>query len=344
MQYNTNYFNDLNKIFINNNDVILLKNKSVFITGSTGLIGSSIADYLLFLNKNHNTNITIYLGARNYEKLCSRFSCYKEGIDYNYLNYNACNKIEFDISFDYVIHGAGNGDPLSISNNPVETIITNTSGLNDLLFYSNSHSVKKLLYISSSEIYGITNTNTPHKENDYGVIDAANIRACYPLSKKCGENLCISFSQEYNLYTTIVRPGHIYGPQITMNDSRATAQFIRNILNNNDIIMKSNGSQIRSYCYSLDCASAIIQVLIKGEKSTAYNISNPKSICSIKDFAEELALQSSHKVVYEISTEKEKKSYNMMNYSALNSQRLEALGWIPCFSLKEGISSTIHQI
>ena len=344
MKYTDNYFADFEKLYTNNNDLNQLKNKTIFITGSTGLIGSALTDYLLFLNKKHNMNIKIYLGARDYEKLCQRFHIYKKGSDFYFVNYDACKKLEINISFNYIIHCAGNGDPAKIVNNPVETILANTNGLTELLQYAKEKSSEKLLYISSSEVYGINETDKPHVENRFGIIDPSNVRSCYPLSKKCGENLCVSFSSEYKLPVVIVRPGHIYGPQMTKSDSRATAQFFRNVVSGNDIVMKSDGMQLRSYCYSLDCASAILSVLLKGENAGAYNISNPASICTIKDFAQELAKLAGRSVVFETSSTAEKKSYNMMSNSSLDSTKLEFLGWRACFSLQEGIAETLQQL
>lgn len=343
MKYNKSYFEDLEYRFVNDKTFIQLNNKSIFITGATGLIGSALADYLLYIKNHHAVNISIFLGGRNRQKLCERFSIYLEGKDYNFIEYDALKKLRITHSFNYIIHCAGNGDPVSIQNYPVETILTNIKGLSDLLNYARENSTEKLLYISSSEVYGITNNTKSHLETEFGIINPSNSRNCYPLSKKCGENLCISFSQEYNFMTLIVRPGHIYGPQMTDKDSRATAQFFRKVIQGNDIVMKSSGAQLRSYCYSLDCASAILMVLQKGKENEPYNISNKDSICSIRQFAQELASQTNRKILFENPTDAENKSYNLMQNSSLNSNKLESLGWNACFSLKKGVESTLIQ-
>ena len=344
MKYNTGYEKDLELVYSNNQDVNSLKDKSIFITGASGLIGSTIADYILFLNKTKSLNIKLYLGARNCQKLCKRFYIYEENKDFYFVQYDALKEIEIKSKFDFVIYCAGNADPASIINNPVETILMNVQGLKKLLDYAKNNSTERFLFISSSEIYGQTNGNDAYFEDVYGIINPLNTRACYPLSKKCAENLCLSYSQEYGLDTVIVRPGHIYGPQMTDKDSRATAQFIRNVIEGQNIIMKSKGAQLRSYCYSLDCASAILKILSDGVTNTAYNISNPDSICTIREFAEELANQTKHQIIFECPEEKESKSYNLMQNSSLNSSKLEALGWTPCFSLKHGVESTLNQL
>ena len=105
--------------------------------------------------------------------------------------------------------------------------------------------------------------------------------------------------------------------------------------------MKSAGLQLRSYCYTLDCASAILTVLIKGESGEAYNISNSQSVVTIRELAECMAKTAGVKVVFEQASDQELKSYNMMDNSSLNSEKLEVLGWKGCFNLKEGIESTL---
>lgn len=344
MKYTDSYEKDLELLYSNNKGIVSLKNKSIFITGATGLIGSTIADYILFLNKTKSLNIKLFLGGRDYQKLCQRFYIYEENKDFCFVKYDSLKEIEIKLKFDFIIYSAGNAHPASISNNPVETILMNIQGLNNLLNYAKDNSTEMFLFISSSEIYGQTSGNDAHVEDVYGIINPLNTRACYPLSKKCAENLCLSYSQEYKLDTVIVRPGHIYGPQMTDKDSRATAQFIRNVIEGKDIVMKSKGEQLRSYCYSLDCASAILKILSDGEKNTAYNISNPDSICTIREFAEELANQTKHQIIFECPEEKESKSYNLMQNSSLNSSKLEALGWTPCFTLKHGVESTLKQL
>ena len=135
---------------------------------------------------------------------------------------------------------------------------------------------------------------------------------------------------------------HIYGPTANSYDTRATAQFARDVLAGNDIVMKSAGDQLRSYCYMTDCATAILTVLLKGKSTEAYNISNRNSVVSIRQIAEEMAKAAGCKVVFESATDSEKKSYNMMDNSSLNAEKLESLGWTARYSVAEGVRRTIE--
>jgi nucleoside-diphosphate-sugar epimerase len=182
----------------------------------------------------------------------------------------------------------------------------------------------------------------PFFENDYGFLDILNQRASYPSSKRAAETLCVAYSLEHGLDTVIVRPGHIYGPAVIPSDNRATAQFTRNAVKGEDIVMKSAGSQLRSYCYSLDCASAILAVLLNGEKENAYNISNPDSIITISAIAKELANAAGRNLTFENPADAEAKGYNLMSNSSLDSKKLEALGWQAEFSPAEGAKRCIE--
>ena len=261
MKSTKQYKEDIKKVIDNIPSIEKLKGKRILITGATGLICSAVADILFELNQS-GFGIEIVLAGRNADNLKKRFEDYNEGVDYSFLLYDAtANNNEDDLEIDYVVHGASNADPAKIISEPVETILANVQGLNSLMSMLDKSKVERLLYISSSEVYGINETMEPYKEDQLGYIDILNVRASYPNSKRVTETMCVSYSEEYDIDTVIVRPGHIYGPTIKFSDSRASALFSIKAANGEDIVMKSEGSQLRSYCHSLDCASAIIAVL-----------------------------------------------------------------------------------
>ncbi|MDO4169119.1 MAG: NAD(P)-dependent oxidoreductase [Lachnospiraceae bacterium] len=341
MNYTQEYWDDVNSILDNIPQLKNIYGKSIFITGGTGMICSSVIDLLLYLNKKSNAKISIILGGRSLERTTKRFTGFAEGMDYKFVYYDATKEMDLDINVDYIIHGASNANPTVYSEEPVETMLANLIGLNGLLEYAVKNQVNRLLYISSSEIYGKKEENTPYKEDDYGFVDILNPRACYPNAKRAAETLCISYSEEYCMDTVIVRPGHIYGPSITESDSRASAQFTRDAVNGENIIMKSSGTQLRSYCYTLDCASAILTVLLNGESQNAYNISSENCIVSIRDMAEALANAANTKVIFENPSDIERKSYNLMSNSSLNGEKLQKLGWTAKFDIDQGTKKTV---
>ena len=338
--------NDLNRYFENidktlkANDINKIKNSTVLITGANGLIGSCIVDILEYLNKKENGNIKIIALIRNKNRINPRF---KEYENIEYIEQDVTKEITLKEKIDYIIHAASNAHPTSFSTDPVGTILGNIMGMNNILNLAVNSKCKRVLYVSSGEIYGQSdNENERFNENFIGKQDSLIARNCYPISKKAAENLCVSFSQQFNIDTVIVRPCHCYGPTQTEEDSRASAQFIREALKGNNIVLKSEGKPVRSYCYVVDCAIGLIMALLNGESGDAYNIANNNAVVSIKEFATIVSEKVGKKVVFELPDEIEKRGYNPVNRSVLDGSKLEKIGWKPCWNVKEGINETIE--
>lgn len=335
-----NYYKDV-KVSLNSIvNVEKLKNSSILITGSTGLICSSIIDELLVLNELFDYNIRIYACARSQTSINKRFEKYKDNKNLIYIQYDANENLDFNFKVDYVIHGASNASPELYVKEPVETMLSNIFGMKNLLEFSKNNTVKSLVYISSSEVYGIKENGKPYIEDEYGYIDILNVRSSYSSSKRATETMCISYASEYGLDVKIVRPGHIYGPSAKETDRRISSSFLRAALRGEDLIMKSTGEQIRSYCHSLDCASAILTVLLRGESGEAYNISNKNSIITIKEMAEIISKISNVELILQLPDDLEVKQQNPMTNSSLNSDKLEGLGWKGIFTAEEGFKET----
>lgn len=341
MKYTGEYWNDVSRVIPHIKNVDSLFGSTVLITGGTGLICSGVVDILHYLNKEKNANIRIILAGRSEERTAKRFAHMAAETDYVFEYYDSTLANNLSVKADYMIHGASNANPAAYVSQPVETMASNFIGLNNLLKRAAETDTKRVLYLSSSEVYGQKDNMEPFFENDYGFLDILNQRASYPSSKRAAETLCVSYGTEYGLDTVIVRPGHIYGPAVIPSDNRATAQFTRNAVNHEDIVMKSAGTQLRSYCYSLDCASAILAVLINGESANAYNISNPDSIITISAIAKAIANAAGTKVTFENPDDAEAKGYNLMSNSSLDSSKLEALGWSAEFSPEEGAACCV---
>ncbi|HFI0547653.1 TPA: NAD-dependent epimerase/dehydratase family protein, partial [Streptococcus suis] len=197
-----------------------------------------------------------------------------------------------------------------------------------------------VLYISSSEIYGILDTKNPIKEDLYGTVDILDVRSSYSSSKRATETLCMSYVEQYGLNVSIVRPGHIYGPTFLKNDNRVSSYFVNEAINGHDLIMKSTGEQIRSYCHCLDCASGILTVLVRGG-NTAYNISNKDSIISIRTMANIISQISGVELKFDLPAANNYKEKNPMLNASLASNLIESLGWSAEFTPIRGFQNTI---
>ncbi len=318
-----------------------ISHKKVLITGAGGLIGSTFVDLLAKLNQDEKSNIDIYALGRNAKKLEEKFSKYLDNI--HIIEDDVCSADLASLDIDFIVHAASPAHPLAYSKTPVEVMKANLIGTINMLELAKAKNAS-MIFISSGEIYGVSDKqNVFFKENEYGYTDILNPRACYPESKRAAETLCASYYAEYNVDTKIARLCHVYGPNITDDNSRADAQFLRNVLNIEDIVLKSPGTQVRSFCYVKDAVVALLYILLKGNPGEAYNVANKNSIATVREYAETLASLGGVKIKKEFPKEEEQKGYSQISRAVLDSSKLESLGFIPEYNLEEGLKDLLFE-
>ncbi|MBS7059089.1 MAG: NAD-dependent epimerase/dehydratase family protein [Faecalibacterium prausnitzii] len=333
------YTEDLETTLAHAVDIEKLYGKKVLITGATGTIGSFAADALIHLNQKVKANIRVLLAGRSVEKLQNQFGNHD---NVKYLSYDLNAPIEFDEAIDYVIHAAGNAHPAAFNGDPVGTIVGNIDSTHRLLEYMKNHGGKRCLYVSSGEVYGQGDISLDAFDETYsGYLDILSARSCYPLSKRMTENLCVSYWKQYDIESVIVRPCHTYGPFMTPSDNRAHTQFLHNALSGEDVVMKSAGTQMRSYNYVADCVAGLLTVLVNGNVGEAYNLANPKVRVTIAEFAEKIATAEECKVIFDDPTEADVANRSPIPKQILATEKLESLGWQPAFSIDLGIRHTL---
>lgn len=310
---------------------------SILITGATGLIGSCLVDILM---SKQDRNYHVFASGRNEERAKERFKDFVNDPTFHFIRYDVLKPLDCDIKFQYIIHAASNASPNFFSTNPVEVIKSNIDGVANLLDYGMQHSLKRMLYVSSGEVYG-EGDGRIFTEDYSGYVNPVSPRSCYPSSKRAAETLCISYGSEYGIETVIARPCHIYGPNFTELDNRVYAQFIRNALAGQDIVMKSFGTQFRSWCYVVDCASAMLYILLKGENGQAYNIADSSANISIRDLANMIASICGRKVIIDTPNAVEQSSFNVVTKSVFSTEKLQSLGWKITGTMKNKMAKTI---
>lgn len=334
------YVQDLNVALKNIKNIQRLRNKSILITGASGLIGSSMVDLLCEANRNMKMGIQIYAMGRNLDRLFRRFPYAKLYHNIHFIEHDIVQSLTkfFDIHFDYIIHAAGNASPQAIYTDPVGTIRANIDGTFNLLELLNHVKGKRLLFISSGEVYGQSSPDVLAFNEEYqGPITFLSVRSSYPLSKRTAENLCISYAKQYRLDTVIVRPCHIYGATILQSDNRAYAQFIRNAHHHQSIVLKSRGNQVRSYLYVADAVSSIFTALLNGKNGEAYNLANKRVCISIAELAQAIAEDADVQIRFEYHNDQP----SPFSRAVLNCEKIEHLGWTAVFDLKTGIRHTL---
>lgn len=334
------YKKDILRIFEEDLPWARLSGCNILVTGGTGLIGGCLVEALMM---NPNRDYQVYASGRNEERAKERFKEFANDNDFHFIKYDVMKPLESNVKFDYIIHAASNGSPNFFAKNPVEVMKSNLYGVANLMDYGLTHGMKRILYVSSGEVYG-EGDGRVFTEDYSGYVDCTKPRSCYPSSKRAAETLCVSYAEEYGADVVIARPCHTYGPHFTEADNRVYAQFIRNVLKGEDIVMKGTGEQFRSWCYVVDCVSAILYILLKGENRQAYNIADAASNISIKELAETIAAIGDKKVVIDVPDADEKKGFNVVTKSVFATEKLNALGWKANTNIKRGIESTIKEI
>lgn len=334
------YCDDIQDIFHKDLPWEKLSGTKILITGATGLIGSTLVEVLM---SNPHRDYVVYASGRNMERARARFEKYLSMESFHFVEYDVIFPLQCDVQFDYIIHAASNASPNAFSMNPVEIVKANILGVSNLIEYGIEHGMKRFLYVSSGEVYGEGDGHII-TEKYSGYIDCLNPRSCYPSSKRTSETLCTSYASEYGVDVVIARPCHIYGPNFTEADNRVYAQFIRNILKGENIVMKSSGEQVRSWCYVVDCVSALLYILLKGISGEAYNIADPNSVLTIRKLAEMLAEIGDCKVIMDVPSEMEKRGYNPVSKSVLSINKIEGLGWKVSGSMTQKMKKTVDHL
>lgn len=335
---NALYKEDIN--YITNLDLPWYKfeNKTILISGASGMIGSCIVDVLM--NKNINTKI-IALG-RDEDKAKKRFCEYWNNYNFHFVKGDITRSIPDTDKVDFIIHVASNTHPVQYATDPIGTITTNIIGTNNLLNYGVAHNIERFLFASSVEIYGENRGDVDYFNESYcGYIDCNTLRAGYPEGKRAGESLCQAFIKQEGMDIVIPRLSRIYGPTMQMSDSKAIAQFIKKGIAKEDIILKSKGTQLYSYSYVTDAVAALLTILLKGENGEAYNISDSDSDIMLKDMANIIAEYVGTKVVFELPDDTESIGYSKATKAILDSTKLQSLGWKARYDIKKGLYRTI---
>lgn len=336
---NSRYLSNL-KLLFNNYEFNFLKNKSIFVTGASGLIGSCIVDFCLYLNNQYNFDMKIYVMGRSKDKLAHRFKPYEREL--TIIEHDMNNKLDYKLDkIDYIIHAANNATPKTISQDYSQTLKSTIEGTRNLLDFSINVKASKFVYISSGEVYGSLSIEDKFDETNQGNIDISNPRSAYPLGKKEAEDLVIQYHEKFNLDTLIVRPCHIFGPTALSTDDRAVMDFIFSSISNRKIVMKSLGNQVRSYVYVVDCISAILYLMNKGDKPV-YNIAYKSETITIRELAETIAKLNDSELKIELPDDKTLSTFNLMSKSVLVADLLYHTGWKNLFSIKKGIEETIN--
>lgn len=318
------------------------RDKSVLVTGATGRLGMYIVEALSEANIRWNLNIKVLLLARSREKLEKVF---KESLQLPFfylLVRDVIHPIEYSGNVDYIFHTAGLASPKDFTNTPVDTLWGHVQGTRNVLELARLKKSRKVLYVSTVEVYGEWKSEKDISENDMGTMKCDNFRACYPEAKRLCETMLASYEKQYEVDYSIVRLSHTFGPGISLYDGRAFSEFIRCVVEGKDIILQSDGSAVRTYTYVADAVGAMFLVITNG-KDKIYNVSNHKNQISILDLAELIAeLDPLKKTKVIINKEKrETLAYLPFKLGIMADEKVKKLGWEAKVDVKDAFRWTL---
>ena len=255
--------------------------------------------------------------------------------------------------FHYIIHAASIASPTYYRSYPIETMDANVTGLRSLLGYAVRQQkrdvpVEGFLFFSSSEIYGDPPAAyIPTPETYNGNVSCTGPRACYDESKRYGETLCVNFAGQYGVPVKCARPFNNYGPGLKITDRRVIPDFAGNVLSGKDIVMLSDGSPKRTFCYVADAVVGYYKILVAGRSGNAYNIGVEGPEISMAGLAERIAHLAGElfdykgKVVRQSSPDKAYLADNPNRRCPDLSKARTELGYNPAISLEEGLRRSL---
>ena len=311
-----------------------LRGKTFLITGATGLIGSVMVKCLLELNRQKQLGIKIIAVVRNIEKAHQVFADEYAQIAFRQLELSEIAPATIGDSIDYIIHLASPTASKYFVEHPVETLQTAIEGTTAVLEYATHTQVGGVVYASSLESYGSNQTEEWLDESFQGYVNPMEVRSSYNMGKRVCECLCHSYAEEFDVRVMVARLTQTFGAGVEYNDGRVFAQFARKVIEGKDIELHTAGTTCRMYCYTTDAVSAMLYLLLRGNKGEAYNIANKNSYISIRDMAWLVRDEFNPKINVVIAP-KENQGYAPETKLRLNTDKVEALGWKPMYELKE---------
>lgn len=322
---------------------------SILVTGCAGFLGFYFMQY--FVRYSKILGIRRVIGLDNFildrpEWLQNLKNEFPETLDLRIFDITKDHISDIDDidGVTYVVHMASIASPMFYRKYPIETLDANIWGLRQLLdYYRASKSLRGFLFFSSSEIYGDpVSSEIPTHEEYRGNVSCVGPRACYDEAKRFGETMCYLYAKNYNMPVTVARPFNNYGPGMRLDDKRLPADFATCALAGKDIVMLSDGTPTRTFCYISDAITGYIKCLLHG-KYDYFNIGidNPEisvlELAKIYQAAANEILGTQVSVSYEKSNDPDYLTDNPNRRCPVIKKARKLLDYDPEILVEEGI-------
>lgn len=343
---------DMEDIYSRRADWDIFDGKNVLLTGAYGMLASYIVYFLFYLKKEKNIDVTLTAVVRSKDKFYKKFRDLDSIDECTVIESDLSQKLEISTAVDYIIHAASLASPQYYSVCPVDVLQPNTIGNYNLLQLAKEKQVKGYLLFSTGDVYGAVNVESGLiGEETFGAMNTLDIHNCYSESKRMAETMCKAFQVQYNVPAKIVRIAHTYAPTMDIeNDPRVFASFVKNIVDRQDIVMKSSGAGKRSFCYITDAVAGYFTVLLDGKAGEAYNVCNTSQYVSIRQLADCLANLYPDRYIHVVQKERSANEHYTENVLLLGSEstpdnaKLKTLGWKAKVSIRDGFDRVVRYL
>lgn len=325
-----------------------LMNSSILITGAAGMVSQNVIRVIQTLNEKYHLNISVIAHVLDKSQQEQFFQKQFENVSISVV-VGDIRSLCVDGDVDYIIHTAGvTGGSKQHIDFPMNTISVAIDGTRKVLEIAREKETKKVVYLSSLEVYGnYSNKLTSISETDGGYIDSTNVRSSYSESKRMCECICASYFKQYQVSIVIARLTATFGYGVSYQDNRVFAQFAKSVIEHKDIVLKTTGATVRNYCDAQDTAYALLWLLAKGKPCEAYNIANMDTEISIKDMAELFVAmypESNITVKYDLHENAVSLGYNAEMRNVIDSNKLMELGWKPRYGMEDMIRHLVDSM
>lgn len=322
-----------------------LKNKSILVTGATGLLTTYICKCLLSCAETYN--IQLFLQCRSREKAEKIYKDYLNNAHAEIMTFDLINGKLPEVKFDHIIHAASMASTKYFVETPVDVILPNVVGTYRLLEMAKNTGTERFLFFSSNSIFGEGGSDKEIlTEKDYGIVDPLGDRASYIESKRLAEQMCRAYCKQYGVNTGIIRITHTYGPTFDIeHDMRILPRIIKNLISDNEMVMYKDPSAAAQYTYIADMAAAVLFILVKGAPGEVYN-AGADDLVKIDD-AVSWMLKASGKEDPTIKQIDVDENYNFakgkgVNDKKVSNEKLRSLGWRQLYTPKDGFTRMVR--
>ena len=245
---------------------------------------------------------------------------------------------KIDYVFDLASPASPNKkSPRSFINYPIETLRANSFGVYNLLNLAKDKNAK-ILYVSSSEVYGDP-LISPQTEEYFGNVNPNGIRSVYDEGKRFGEAITMAYFRKFDVDIRIIRIFNTYGPSMQKDDGRIISNLINQAINNQPLTIYGNGEQTRSFCYVSDMVEGLKKAMfLPKTKGEVFNMGNPdeRQILEMANLIRKMTNSSSQILFEDLPQDDPKRRKPDI------SKAKKLLNWEPKITIEEGLGKTIE--